>query len=218
MKRLFQIGQRIVFIDSKLKGRVVKSDSNELIIELEDGLNIPASPTEIMAEPKDFVVETPIKKEDSPTVRASILPVDPDIWSQHHSIKKVKTKSELIPKEKRNLSAGKSSKKKKKTESIPEIDLHLETLVSENIKISPGDALTIQLQRFKEFIELCRLNKTRKAIVIHGEGKGVLRSKVREYIEGCADCYFEDAPLHQYGTGATTIIFSKNNTYWITQY
>jgi hypothetical protein len=207
MKRLFQIGQRIVFIDNKLKGKVIKNDEKQLIIELDCGLSIPALEKDIIPE-SDSIIPTTDYPQNTAKKQPSEFKIDPDIWSKRPLVPKIKSPSGPPAKDlPHNVKKAASSKKKRKSGEIPEIDLHLENLLNENQFVAPENALAHQLESFKVFLDDCREKKAKKAIVIHGEGKGVLKNEVRKHIQGCIDCDFEDAPLRTYGVGATLILF-----------
>jgi hypothetical protein len=83
--------------------------------------------------------------------------------------------------EKDRVSAQKLKSESKLT-SFPEIDLHIENLISNDSQLSPHDIFTIQIQEFKRFANKMIEKKVTKFRVIHGIGEGKLKSEIRSLI------------------------------------
>lgn len=119
--------------------------------------------------------------------------------------------------EKELLKASPSFKKKLEkapVRAVPfEIDLHFESLyegmnVSENYQI-----LQKQMSACRAFVQKAIRNKTKRIVLIHGKGEGVLKTEIHLYLnrlgsEQGVKLDFHDAPYHEYGMGgATEVIF-----------
>lgn len=91
------------------------------------------------------------------------------------------------------------------TKTVPEIDLHIEELT--DIPLEAHEHLAYQLGFFKKIMDQAKSQRVRRLIIIHGIGKGVLRSALQKVLE---ECYPEaesfDADYTKYGYGAMEII------------
>jgi hypothetical protein len=88
-----------------------------------------------------------------------------------------------------------------------EVDLHLHHLVPDRFDMTPLEALRCQTGYFQRVLESAILQRVPRLIVVHGVGNGVLKAEVARLAEeiGCVHIY--DAPMKQYGVGATVIEF-----------
>lgn len=91
-----------------------------------------------------------------------------------------------------------------------DIDLHVEQLLDDPADYSRAELLNIQMSTFRKYIEeALRLGKDR-VYVIHGIGKGTLKSRIHRELANhpFVDSYSDD--YHpKYGNGATEIQFSS---------
>ena len=92
-----------------------------------------------------------------------------------------------------------------KTPNLAEVDLHLEKLVDNPQNISPDMALNVQLSFFKQCLESAIEKGIDKVVFIHGVGAGVLKSEMYKILKNYPDLYYGDAPIRQYGIGATEV-------------
>ncbi|MFA5573468.1 MAG: Smr/MutS family protein [Brumimicrobium sp.] len=98
-----------------------------------------------------------------------------------------------------------------KNKDFWEVDLHSHFILESERGLSSYQILTQQLYVFKRCFREAQSSKIRKMIVIHGVGEGVLKSEVRNFLEGRAGIEFYDADFREYGKGATEIrIYYKN--------
>lgn len=93
-----------------------------------------------------------------------------------------------------------------------EIDLHIEVLFPEAVHWSEGDILQKQMIVCRAFIEKSVANKSRRVILIHGKGEGVLKSEIYRYLNRVQDYLhleisYHDANFYTFGTGATQVNF-----------
>ena len=86
-----------------------------------------------------------------------------------------------------------------------EVDLHFEALEETPEKIENNEILQTQLTYFTKALESAIANKFRKVIFIHGVGDGILRKAITEKLHQYGILEIQDAPLHQYGSGALVV-------------
>lgn len=122
-------------------------------------------------------------------------PVDDNVVSNiHFQDSDIKTKST------RKASSVESGKLK-----ITEIDLHIEELTDSHKGLSNHEILSRQMIAFRQFYSRARVNKTRKIVIIHGVGEGVLRYEIRSFLNKENGVDFYDASYLDYGQGATVV-------------
>lgn len=88
--------------------------------------------------------------------------------------------------------------------SVTEIDLHIEVLRPDLVNALPERIVDIQIKCFEEFLEKMKTKRIHKCLVIHGRGKGVLKTTVHQILKA-------DQAVLQYrlvnNDGATEVIF-----------
>jgi hypothetical protein len=90
-----------------------------------------------------------------------------------------------------------------------EIDLHIERLVSNPKGLDTASIIKIQMDKFEQEFNRALAAHIPKLTVIHGVGNGILRMKIRKFIDGIADdITYKDASQVKYGHGATDIFFN----------
>lgn len=94
------------------------------------------------------------------------------------------------------------------SEFDPELDLHIEKLVSNAKKVKPNDILRIQMDHFDRYLdEAIRLGVPR-VFIIHGVGTGTLREKIATRLLRIPEVKtFKNEYHARYGYGATEVIF-----------
>lgn len=85
---------------------------------------------------------------------------------------------------------------------IPVVDLHFESFSRSRSPLSAGEKLEAQLEHLKQALSTADRRNMREFFVIHGIGKGVLESTVRDYLAGLNRVVVEDAPMREFGAGA----------------
>ena len=92
---------------------------------------------------------------------------------------------------------------------IPEIDLHIEQLTGNYLKLSNIEIIQIQLQHFNQIMEKAIRLGIPKVFIIHGIGEGKLKNlianKLLQYPEVA---HFKNEYHHKYGFGATEVLFA----------
>lgn len=99
----------------------------------------------------------------------------------------------------------KSTKNETKTNVIPEIDLHIENLISTDSQMSSHDKLIFQLDQFKRFTNQMIQRKVTKFRVIHGIGEGKLKSEIRFLIQSRNGFIIHDDTISNGKVGASLV-------------
>ena len=88
------------------------------------------------------------------------------------------------------------------------VDLHIDKLYDSYEQLSNHQILAIQMNRFKIELQTAFKKRTKKLIVIHGKGKGVLKDEISiELRENFPELSFNDASYSEFGyEGATEIL------------
>src|SRR5699024_2567851 len=74
--------------------------------------------------------------------------------------------------------AASRRKKAKKGPSIPEIDLHLESILPPDLHLEDYQKLPYQLDYARDQVEKAMAHRTPRIILIHGKGDGILRTEL----------------------------------------
>lgn len=94
-----------------------------------------------------------------------------------------------------------------------EIDLHIEELVPVHRKMTSLEKLKIQLKALDEYIDQAVRIGVDRVFVIHGVGKGMLKSKVADRLAKNSDVKsFRNEYHPNYGWGATEVIFKSDES------
>ncbi len=97
---------------------------------------------------------------------------------------------------------------KSKSEFSIELDLHIESLIEGERKISNAQILQIQMKRFELYIEEAVRQGVERVFIIHGIGKGHLRNLITaSLIRNSHVLTFKNEFHPRYGHGATEVIF-----------
>lgn len=97
---------------------------------------------------------------------------------------------------------------KELAEFIPELDLHIESLVENPLKLSNTEIINIQLRHFESYIEKAIRLGVRRVFIIHGIGKGRLRDAIATRLLRIPEVEtFKNEYHPRYGYGATEVIF-----------
>lgn len=88
------------------------------------------------------------------------------------------------------------------------IDLHIEKIVDRYNHLNNAEILAIQIAEFEKWFELAQLNHLPSLTIIHGVGKGVLRTEIHELLKLKAGVkHFVHQYSDLYGYGATEVFF-----------
>ncbi len=92
-----------------------------------------------------------------------------------------------------------------KSRECLEVDLHLPNLVDSIQGLDKSDRIELQLSTFREAMNHSFRLKLKKIILIHGIGKGILKSAIWKELATYDTIDFYDAPYKEYGAGATEV-------------
>ena len=93
---------------------------------------------------------------------------------------------------------------KEAQKGVFEVDLHIEELLDNTMGMSNTEIIQMQLNHFHKSVDEAKVRKIKRLILIHGIGKGVLKTEIHKQLDKEGIAYF-DAPLARYGYGATEI-------------
>lgn len=97
--------------------------------------------------------------------------------------------------------------RRKKEESVKEIDLHFDSLVDYPSRYTPYEMLKIQLEKVSYEIDLAKNEKRNKIILIHGHGKGKLKQEIIKLLKSDSKIEMYDASFQRFNGGATVVKF-----------
>ena len=190
---MFEVGERITFIDDSINGIVVSISGDELIIETEDGFEMKCSSNEI------------IKRGGFDDEMSSFI--------DDRTFNRIMNENSM---DKRRASVKRPSRK---DDYLIEVDLHVERILKSYKHMSSGDILDYQLNRAKFLLEKRLeiyleatspkiMKSDKKGIVfIHGHGDGILRSELFSLLKRYNVQYY-DGDYAKYGGGATEVLFN----------
>ncbi|NVK27748.1 MAG: Smr/MutS family protein [Flavobacteriia bacterium] len=231
------IGDRFQFLDYIGGGTVLELDRGRILVACDDGREIWVDQREIMPEDVYSVPDSTQKQDDQPEATWDIgakvgylneagggvivgegdkgflvededgferwFPKDLLVLLDTDVMKQLK-ESETENKDRRVRT---HNIKPKKQNAILEVDLHIHELLEFDSHLSDHEKLIHQLTVARHQIEKAQAGHYKKVILIHGVGKGVLKEKLHEMLEGMERVEFYDASLQKYGKGATEVVF-----------
>jgi len=146
----FKIGDKVLFKNEKLKGEVIKINSNyKLTVLSSDGF-------ELNVAVKDLV------KIEKGTDKAIS-------YGENIYTKDIDSRSS-------------KSQKKKKSQTVLKIDLHIESLTSNYHYLDNFEIVQLQLNECHKKIQQAINSNISKLIIVHGIGTGVLKSEVHKLL------------------------------------
>lgn len=90
---------------------------------------------------------------------------------------------------------------------MPELDLHIDQLISNAREKTPAEILAIQLRHFDQYLDDAVRLGVERVFIIHGLGKGRLRQHIRTRLQGRPEVLeFRNEYHPNYGFGATEVI------------
>ena len=183
----FQLGDKVRFLNADGFGVITKViDSYKVEVENEYGFEEIYNLKELVSErsEEDYKTENSAFDEE---IKLK-LKADKNSNSVNELNKKFKNLNKSIHKER------------------PILDLHIEKLIDSHIGMSNSQILNIQMSHFKSFLSHSIAKKSRKIVVIHGVGEGVLRHEIRKELDIYHPNFeFHDASYDEFGYGATEI-------------
>jgi len=186
----FNIGDKVSVLNETIKGKITKINFKKCTIEDTDGFVRYYSLSNI-------VVTQPYsdyKLDDERTIALINQKVEALAISQIEKLNTEVKHSKIKP-----------------IQYNFEIDLHIEELIDDHIGLSNFEIMQYQMQACRMFMEKAIRLKTKKVILIHGKGEGVLKHEIYSYLdrlENTKHLRFEysGASFTKYGTeGATEV-------------
>lgn len=117
---------------------------------------------------------------------------------------KIKKKDTLLYKG--NTSNAPKLSQQSLSKHVLEVDLHIEKLVGNKNSLMNSEMLEIQLRKVSQVLTENRNNRGMKIILIHGNGKGVLKNEILKLLKKNFSTYkVSDASMQKYGTGALEV-------------
>ena len=176
----YSIGDKVIFINDTREGIVIGHKNHETLI--------------IQCQDIDFEVKY-----------SDIIKVTDETNSFYRAIKNLKN-SIKVNEENRKKPNQKSKvlNYKVRLSTDFEVDLHIEKIIDKFTDLSSNEIIDIQMDLFyKAIFEAHRL-KLPFIIIIHGLGKGVLKSKIINYLRENNASFCDESPIIYKG-GATRI-------------
>lgn len=90
---------------------------------------------------------------------------------------------------------------------VPIVDLHIQEIANKLVFSSKHEAFLFQINYLEGVIELAKKKRKRRLIVIHGFGKGKLKSEIQNLLKrSYPEIEYFDASYQKFGNGAIEII------------
>jgi hypothetical protein len=186
----FRIGNKVIFLNQVGTGTVIGFDKGLVLVEDENGFEIPYSADALILQQKHF----------SDGLMADDHRID------HKQQEPSSRKKQIpMPDESYRLRNYLSEK-----DRYLEVDLHIHELIDSNRNMSNFEMLRVQMSHFERMIDMAVEQKLKKVVFIHGVGEGVLKSEIRKALEFYPNCRYRDADHRLYGTGATEVLLWYN--------
>ena len=214
----FRVGQRVMFRDSRMQGLVRSYRDQTYWIEIEPGWEIPAKQSELIGLGQAH--SSPAQKPENPSEKAIEKKPDaaPDLpqipetkpseitWERKPSFPKVGRARVGLGKEKPVQKTKKqSSPYPISARGVYELDLHLPALYPQGRMPKREEALKIQLEHVRVFLDWAVGRRCKEVILIHGVGEGKLKEAIWQEYEHRIWLDLEAAPYAEYGIGATRV-------------
>ena len=175
----FRVGDKVSLMDEESRGYILEIlPKGDCRVELDD----------------DFSTQM--------VVSASKLAPYSDIST--YKPNKIKKKDTLLYRG--NASNAPKLSQQSLSKHVLEVDLHIEKLVGNKNSLMNGEMIEIQLRKVSQVLTENRNNRGMKIILIHGNGKGVLKNEILKLLKRNFSTYkISDASMQKYGTGALEV-------------
>ena len=191
----FSVGDKVRFLNETGEGIIVKIVSTStMLIDNQDGF-------EQLYELNELVAT---KTVDS--YKLDNRQAENAITAKINSHENDKKELDIIKKSKHLDQYGK--------DEFIEIDLHIQALYDAYEELTPPQIISIQMKTFIRELNVAIQKKTKKLIVIHGKGKGVLKREIAiELYQNYPELIYQDASFNEFGYGGATEIILTNITH-----
>ncbi|MFZ4060862.1 MAG: Smr/MutS family protein [Bacteroidia bacterium] len=216
----FRVGQRVMFRDSRMQGLIRSYREQTYWVEIEPGWEIPARQSELIGLGQEHASHSHAPKPEKPPQKAiekkpDVAPEPPKSpeanpteisWEKKPSFPKVGRARVGLGKEKPNQKDKKqSSPYPISARGVYELDLHLPALYVQGRMPKREDALKVQLEHVRVFLDWAVGRRCKEVILIHGVGEGKLKEAIWQEYEHRIWLDLEAAPYAEYGIGATRV-------------
>jgi|SRR5690554_3773908 len=174
-------GDRVAIIDDPIEGTVQTVFKDTVVIETTEGFQMEFHKTEVVR-----------------------------LGSQEISWGTVSFSKILEEKEFKNQKTPSRKRKGKKGPSIPEIDLHLESIVPADLHLEDYQKLPFQLDFARDQLEKAMEHRTPKIIFIYGKGDGILKTELGYLLSRYSNIKYYPADPRKYQGGAVEVYFIQN--------
>jgi len=176
----FSIGDRVIFINESREGCIVGFKNDQVLIIQCDDIDFEANANEVIKV-----------TEESELFYKKIKNLS--------KIKKIEKSESNI-----NINKNQNTDLKVRISKDFELDLHIEKIIGNFFDLSSSEILDIQMNMlYKAIFEAYRL-KLPFLIIIHGLGKGTLKSKIITFLKENSASFTEESPMIYKG-GATRL-------------
>lgn len=177
----FKIGDFVAVIDDTLKATIIGLENNQISLKDVDGMTYVYQPSELV-----------LIKE-----------------SQHQLSKYNDINNPFLKEKTMEEKPKKNIFKKRKSETVLEVDLHIDKLIKNTRGMDNFNMLSLQLDTAKTKLEFAIRKRISKVVFIHGVGEGVLKNELT-YLFNKYPVKYYDASYTQYGLGATEVYIYQN--------
>lgn len=159
---------------------------------------------EVVSFPDDLQVIVLVDGFEQTYKQTEVLRIDPE---ERAEFTRQLDKLDFTPTVGEPQEEYRSKKNIRKSDVLPsnEINLHMQDLRDEYSDMSTGEKLQAQLRYFSGKLEEAIAKRMKNLIVIHGVGKGTLRTEVRLILDDYPNITYSDASYEIYGYGATEV-------------
>jgi len=177
----FSIGDKVIFINELREGHVVGFRDDEILLIQSNDIDFEVNINEVMK----------VTKESEGFYQ--------NIKKNLYEIKKTESFQDNS-----NIKENKNMDFKVRISKDFELDLHIEKIIDNISDLSSSEILDIQMNVFYKAIFKAYSLKMPFLIIIHGLGKGILKSRIISFLKKNSASFSEESPMIYKG-GATRL-------------
>lgn len=228
---IFQVGDKVKFLNQTGGGVVTKVTDDFVFVEDESGFDMPMQPSELirMADMSgagklfnqkvygmDKVAEntqdpmaakygTPKQsEEDAETI---IKRLQAQVGSLKEQVAQLKRQIATMQKQGTKELADNILLQHTVAEGEAVVDLHIDMISSRPGELLPHEAFEVQMHYFRTCMNHAFANKMKKVTFIHGVGKGILKDEIMKELRQYDNIAVMEASRQKYGVGAVDVFF-----------
>jgi hypothetical protein len=184
----FKKGDKVAVLDDVMKGIVISTKGNSVLIEEENGFELSFEANKLV---KIYQDQTELSKFSDINNALLRQKINDNTGGRKHSRKLIKKVSTTVG------------------QPIMEVDLHIQHLVKSSKGLTNFDMLNIQMDTAKHKLEFAIRKRIPRIVFIHGVGEGVLLKEL-EYLFAKYPVSITEASYQKYGMGATEVYILQN--------